>query len=208
LRIQYLKYIALVLCIGFSVSCSDSSKFGSSKSANNFSEVSSELQSESLLDQTGTFEDPGMTTLFENGLSLVGAQYWVFVGSVPFHFPEDVLWGFYPEEISDNALSCAEQSFNLLRNYIQSDWILMQAALSLGATNQIYILTTDYSYSADDRTERSSQIWHSAGTSGDYSLGYWVWETAKALDGTCQLPTRSEVAAFLEAAIHKIESDN
>src|SRR6188768_63705 len=73
-----------------------------------------------------------MDTFEMNGYTLSGAEYWPYVGKDDIKYPEEVLWGFYPEKgvippgeteanvdtANPAAVFCAQESFAALQVFL------------------------------------------------------------------------------------------
>ena len=143
----------------------------------------------------------GMKVIEINRYQLVGAEYWPFYGNEPFRYPNDVLWGFYPEGASKNAIKCAEQSYNALLGFLRENWRLMRDVVGYGATRKFYLWTNDYSAALNDRVLRSARMWHSNSGTRDYNQGYWKWESTLRPNGTCEIPNSDQITGELAEAI-------
>ncbi len=142
-----------------------------------------------------------------NGYELSGAEYWPFSGSAPFHYPEDVLWGFYPDTVRDQAVDCAWIAYLDLQSFFRANPSRLRKAVNLGATNRFYLWVNDYSRASDTRSRRPQMLWHGAASSNnpdDYATGYWKWESTLAQDGTCLTPQGDQVAEALDDAIQTL----
>lgn len=144
-----------------------------------------------------------------NGYDLSGAEYWPFTGSAPFHYPEDVLWGFYPDTVRDQAVDCAWIAYLDIQAFFRSNPARLRKAVSLGATNRFYLWVNDYGLANDQRSRRAHKLWHSAATSrvpDDYGAGFWKWESTLTQDGTCLTPQGDQIAQALDEAIQTLLS--
>ena len=142
-----------------------------------------------------------------NGYELSGAEYWPFSGSAPFHYPSDVLWGFYPDTVRDQAVACAWIAYLDLQSFFRANSPRLRKAVNLGATNRFYLWVNDYSRASDTRARRPQKLWHGAANSrnpDDYATGYWKWESTLAQDGTCLTPQGDQVAEALDRAIQTL----
>jgi len=143
----------------------------------------------------------GMGVVEVNHYQLAGAEYWPFYDNEPFRYPSDVLWGFYPEGASPQALKCAEASYRVLLNFFRVNPRLMREAVGLGATRKFYMSTNDYASAADDRVRRKARMWHWNPGAKDYHLGYWKWESTLNPAGECEIPSAHQVNKELREAI-------
>jgi len=140
-----------------------------------------------------------------NGYQLAGAEYWPFVENEPFAYPDDVLWGFYPQGATSDVKGCATTSFRKLKEFFGTNWTKMQRVVELGATNRFFLWTNDYSEAASGRARRPQQMWHWNSGTHDYELGYWKWEATLTQDGTCLVPETAQIESALDAAIEALD---
>ena len=136
-----------------------------------------------------------------NKFQLVGAEYWPFVGNDPFRYPNDVLWGFYPESASNEAVKCAEASHKALIDFFHANWRIMRDVVGFGATRKFYLWTNDYSSASNGRTLRKPRMWHWNTGPRDYSQGYWKWESTLRPDGSCETPNADQITRELIEAV-------
>jgi hypothetical protein len=143
-----------------------------------------------------------------NGFELSGAEYWPFVGSINFNYPDDVLWGFYPDAATEPAIACAKVSWDALKTFLGSNPIKMQQVVALGATKRFYLWTNDYTRADEGRTRRKNAMWHWNSGEPNYALGYWKWEALVTQDGECLIPDAAQVEETLDKAIVEIEANS
>ncbi len=143
----------------------------------------------------------GMNVIEMNRYQLVGAEYWPFYGNEAFRYPSDVLWGFYPEGVSKDAVKCAEISHTALIDFFRANWRIMADVVEFGATRKFYLWTNDYSSASDDRVLRKARMWHGNTGTRDYSQGYWKWESTLRPDGTCDIPDADQITRELIEAV-------
>src|SRR3982751_4531396 len=88
-----------------------------------------------------------MDTFEMNGYTLAGAEYWPYVGKEDIRYPEDVLWGFYPEKgvvppgetdanvdsASPDAIECAKKSFTALQVFLAKNPPKLREVVERGA---------------------------------------------------------------------------
>ena len=141
-----------------------------------------------------------MNVIEINRYQLVGAEYWPFYGNEPFRYPNDVLWGFYPEGASKEAVMCAETSYLALLDFFRANWHIMRDVVSFGATRKFYLWTNDYS-AASERPFRPARMSHWNSGTRDYSLGYWKWESTLRADGKCEVPNADQITRELIEAV-------
>jgi hypothetical protein len=135
----------------------------------------------------GQLTASSMRPITLNSVTLKSTEYWVFEGNVPFRYPDDVIRGFYPPEIQPSAISCAEEGFDQIANYLRSGPDELQSAISAGITRTIVLSVNDYTFAANDRIPRSPKLSH-WGLDRDLSQGYWRWEVTLNQEGECLLP--------------------
>jgi hypothetical protein len=140
-----------------------------------------------------TSPDDIMQPVTISGIHLKTAEYWIFEGNVPFRYPDDVIRGFYPREIPERTLVCAEQAFAQARDYLTSSPLELQQAVELGVTRTMVLLINDYTLAAVDRVNRGPKVSHWGWGERDLAQGYWRWEITLSKSGSCQLPRMSQV---------------
>jgi hypothetical protein len=102
-----------------------------------------------------------MDTFEMNGYVLAGAEYWPYIGKEEIRYPQDVLWGFYPEQgvivpgesepNADNAtreaIDCAQQSFAALQVFLAKNPPALRRIIELGEAQgfvpRFYLLSMD-----------------------------------------------------------------
>ena len=139
-----------------------------------------------------------------NGYELSGAEYWSFMGDTPFHYPDDVLWGFYPGDAADLAVGCAHQAYDRLHGLFQADPWRLRQVITLGATPRFYLWVNDYSRASYARARREPRLWHWDSGPDDYASGYWKWEATLTQDGACQLPSDAQIDQALDEALRAL----
>jgi hypothetical protein len=128
------------------------------------------------------------------------AEYWIFEGNIPFRYPDDVIRGFYPNEIPEKTLSCAEQGYDQLVAYLAANPEELRAALANGVTRTMVLVVSDYSLAARDRVPRTPKLSHWGWGERDLSQGAWQWEITLTRDGLCLLPRISGVREIFHKA--------
>jgi hypothetical protein len=141
------------------------------------------------------------------------------VGSAEIRYPEDVLWGFYPEkgvlapgESTPNAdsarpeaVACAERAFTALRGFIASDPPLLRKIVEHGAAQgyvpRFYLWVNDYGRAADPYPPgvREARLWYWKRKTPDpvRPPGYWKWESTLTQTGECRIPRDDAIATYL-----------
>lgn len=148
-----------------------------------------------------------------NGFELSGAEYWVFVASKEFSYPDDVLWGFQGEQKNDEtpgqapelAKECALQAYNKLNRFYKNPPKGMKELIEIGgATRRFYLWVNDYTLAAESEEERPNNFWHWNRGPKDYSKGYWKWESTLNKKGECLIPDDAQIEARIEEITKKI----
>ncbi len=156
-------------------------------------------------------------------IGLTGAEYWPNRGDTPTRYPEDVLWGFYPEEgvvfegvpspasATPQAIACAEESFEALRAFIADPPDALGQAIALGASNRFYLWVNDYTEASDPfpHEVRPNRFWYWARDPAVVGRipGYWKWETTLTQSGECRIPERAQALEYLEEKIEELRSE-
>lgn len=165
-------------------------------------------------------DEPLLMTTFEaNGFTLSGAEYWPYHGSQEFRYPEEVLWGFYPQagvippdEEDPNpdtatplAVDCAKQAWTKLHTFLANPPAELQEVVALGTaqgfTPKFYLWTNDYSRANNPYpfTYRPSHLWfwkRNPQIEGR-TPGYWKWESTVGYDGSCSIPDDSQIQTYI-----------
>ena len=128
-----------------------------------------------------------MRPLIIGAMTLRTAEYWVFQGNLPFRYPDDVIRGFYPAEIEEETILCAEQGFEQVKAYLKSAPEELTRAVQLGVTRSVVLSVNDYRFASHDRVLRNPRLSH-WGLDRDLSSGFWRWEITLSQEGTCMLP--------------------
>lgn len=162
-----------------------------------------------------------------NGYVLAGAEYWPYVGRERVRYPDDVLWGFYPEkgeippgETSPNpdsatpeAIECAQQSFTALQVFLAKNPPALRRIVELGEAKgfvpRFYLWTNDYSRAADPYPQgvREARLWYWKRERPDASKppGYWKWEATVTQSGACELPRTEQIETYLAQTLKSLE---
>ncbi|MEM6290691.1 MAG: hypothetical protein AAGA54_05475 [Myxococcota bacterium] len=156
-----------------------------------------------------------MAPFEQSGYILAGAEYWPHRGTTPAKYPEEILWGFYPNEgqvyegsiatatATKAAVACAEQSHAALRAWIPTAAEALAPVVATGKAPRFYLWVDDYSESdeAFSADKREAKLWYWArdpGVAGRIP-GYFKLETVVDRDGTCHVPDPAQAAAFLKS---------
>lgn len=148
------------------------------------------------------------------GLTLTGAEYWPNRGTTKTRYPEDVLWGFYPEKgvvfegeaapasARPAAVACAEASFHALRTFMDTrPEKLHQLAKRPSVSSRFYLWVNDYSEASADfpHPVRPGRLWYWQREPAVVGRvpGYWKWETTLTRSGVCQIPSEPQIDAYL-----------
>ncbi|MGE0172726.1 MAG: hypothetical protein AB7T49_08075 [Oligoflexales bacterium] len=148
-----------------------------------------------------------MKAFSTNGFQLSGAEYWPHVADTPFHYPDDVLWGFYPDQATEQAVACAKKAYDRLREFLGSNPEKMKKVVQLGATSHFYLWTDDYTKASPNRARRKNSMWHWNSGDHDYSQGYWKWESVVTQTGECLIPQDPQIDAVLLEAIDFLQGN-
>lgn len=164
-----------------------------------------------------------------NGYELTGAEYWPYTGQADIEYPEEVLWGFYPEkgvvppgETDPNpataraaAVACARRAWGELRRYLAGPHAKLDKIVALGAKTQtivprFYLWTNDYTAAADPYPPgvRDARLWWWARKKPEPPKppGYWKWESVLNQKGECLTPQPAQIDAYLDDMLSKLES--
>ena len=149
------------------------------------------------------------------GLTLTGGEYWPNRGPNKTKYPDDVLWGFYPERgvvfegaaatasATPAAVACAETAYAALRAFVATRPAKLHAlAKRPEISARFYLWVNDYSEAAADFAHpvRPARLWYWQRTPAVPGRipGYWKWETTLTRDGTCHFPTEPQAGAYLD----------
>ncbi|MEZ4366102.1 MAG: M1 family metallopeptidase [Kofleriaceae bacterium] len=166
-----------------------------------------------------------MATFERAGFALAGAEYWPYHEARELAYPDDVLWGFYPEagvappdedeanpdSATPAAVACAERAYAALWQFLAAPPAALQDIVGRGAsdgfTARFYLWTNDYSRAADPYPpgRREARLWYWKRTTPDPERppGYWKWESTLTQDGTCMVPQPAQI----EAELASIQAD-
>ncbi len=168
-----------------------------------------------------------MAEFAANGYELSGAEYWPYVGSVDINYPNEVLWGFYPEKgviangettpnvgtASPAVVACAERAYTELQAFIASDQPMLRSlaadAAGAGYDNKFYLWTNDYSRAADPYPPgvRPAKLWYwkRREPKPDRPPGFWKWESTLDQKGVCHTPDLKVADEYLRTALGEVE---
>lgn len=169
-----------------------------------------------------------MATFELDGYVLSGAEYWPYVGTADITYPDDVLWGFYPEagvvppgETEPNpatarpeAVACARRSFDALRAFLASDPPALRKVIELGGERgdivpRFYLWTNDYGRAADPYPPgvREARLWYwkRKTPAPPKPPGYWKWEATLTQRGECQIPRPEQIERYLADTLRELE---
>ena len=161
-----------------------------------------------------------------NGYTLAGAEYWPYVGKDDIRYPEEVLWGFYPEKgvippgesepnadtASPDAVECAKQSFAALQVFLAKNPPELRQIVERGAQQgyvpRFYLWTNDYSRAADPYPPgvREARLWYwkRKEPAPPKPPGYWKWEASLMQNGQCEIPRDEQIQQYLAETLAKL----
>lgn len=150
-----------------------------------------------------------------NGVVLEGAEYWPNVGDQPTRYPDDVLWGFYPEAgvvfegeaaratPTPAAMACAHTAYDRLRAWAERPPQAWYAAARARGSHRFYLWTNDYSQAADpfphDVRPAAFWYWERKPAVVGRVPGFWKWESTVTQDGVCHTPDPAQIEQYLTA---------
>jgi hypothetical protein len=154
-----------------------------------------------------------MKTFAVGELELSGAEYWPYRGTEEPNYPEDILWGFYPQHgvVDDGevatasatpaAVACAEQSYAALQAWTAAVPDAFWEAVGDGRSSRFYLWVNDYSEAAEPwpHEVRPAKFWYWERKPAVVGRvpGYWKWETTLTPDGQCTFPQPEQIEAYL-----------
>ena len=169
-----------------------------------------------------------MDTFTLNGYLLAGAEYWPYRGSAEIRYPEEVLWGFYPEkgvtapgETDPNlasarpeAIRCASKAFAALRSFLATDPPKLRQIVELGASQgfvpRFYLWTNDYGQAASPYPpgvrEARLWYWHRKAPEAGKPPGYWKWESVVTQSGECMIPNAAQIESYLTETLAQVQA--
>lgn len=162
-----------------------------------------------------------------NGLILTSAEYWPYHGTTDISYPEDVLWGFYPEagvpepgdtepnpaSASPQAIACATKAFRALKAFVEAEQPVLKEIVELGRdrlyTNKFYLWTNDYSDAAVELPYpmRQNRLWYWKRNPQlpNRTPGYWKWESVLTQDGRCLVPEDAQIREYLQTTLETLQ---
>ncbi len=181
-----------------------------------------------MLGAAGSASFERMATFQDRGYELTGAEYWPYTGSVDIKYPEEVLWGFYPQqgvvppgESDPNpasarpaAIECAERAWDELRAFVAGPHEKLDRIVELGAKTgtivpRFYLWTNDYSQASDPYPPgvREARLWWWARKTPEPPKppGYWKWESTLDQKGVCHTPRPAQIEAYLTEKLAEME---
>jgi hypothetical protein len=175
---------------------------------------------------TNTVKTAKMASFELNGYRLTSAEYWPYLGKDEPRYPEDVLWGFYPEKgipaagepdpnpdnATSAAIACAEKAWGELLSFLTSNPSQLRAIVEQGKdkgfTPLFYLWMNDYTRAADPYPHevRPSKLWYWKRKIPDPKrpAGYWKWESTLTRSGECQTPRSDQIRAILDQTLDEL----
>jgi hypothetical protein len=167
-----------------------------------------------------------MDTFEMNGYVLAGAEYWPYVGKEDIRYPQDVLWGFYPEQgvippgetdpnpdsATREAIDCAQQSFSALQVFLAKNPPALRKIIELGEAQgfvpRFYLWTNDYTRAATPFPPgvREARLWYWKRKQPEPPKppGYWKWEAVLTQTGECLVPKDDQIQKYLAETLSKL----
>jgi hypothetical protein len=169
-----------------------------------------------------------MTTFTINGFSLAGAEYWPYSGTAEIKYPEEVLWGFYPQkgvqapgetdpnaaDARPEAVACATRAYAGLQAFLDKPHAKLLRIIELGKISgdvvpRFYLWTNDYGLAATPYPPgvRESRLWYWKRKTPEPPKppGYWKWESTLTQSGECQIPNPEQIERFLTEMLASME---
>ncbi len=170
-----------------------------------------------------------MATFERSGFLLAGAEYWPYHGGEDIKYPEEVLWGFYPEkgvvpegETDPNpasarpeAIACAERAYAALQAFLDEPPAKLRRIIELGTLTgdvvpRFYLWTNDYGDAADPYPPglREARLWYWKRKTPEPPKppGYWKWESRVTQQGECQIPSEPQIDRYLTDMLAEMEN--
>lgn len=148
-----------------------------------------------------------------NGIFVSGGEYWPNIGNRPTDYPDDVLWGFYPEEgvvfegeasratPTPAATACAEVAYARLQKWVSSAPPEFFESVQRGTSNRFYLWVNDYSQADDPfpKPMRMNNFWYWKRDPAVIGRvpGYWKWESTVTQKGECLTPEPKQIEEYL-----------
>lgn len=168
-----------------------------------------------------------MASFTLNGYTLTSAEYWPYAGTADIKYPEEVLWGFYPEkgvvpdgETDPNpasarpeAIACAEKAFAALREWLATDPPVLRKIVAAKTADgtmvpRFYLWTNDYGLAASPYPPgmREARLWWWARKQPEPPKppGYWKWESVLTQAGECVIPHQPQIDQYLAEMAAKL----
>lgn len=162
------------------------------------------------------------------GYELTGGEYWPYVGTDDIKYPEEVLWGFYPEKgkvppgesepnpatATPEVVACASRAWSELRAFVAGPHPKLDRIVEIGVKNgtmvpRFYLWTNDYSKAADPYPPgmREARLWWWARKTPEPPKppGYWKWESVLDQKGVCHTPRPEQIEAYLAEKLAEME---
>jgi hypothetical protein len=168
-----------------------------------------------------------MDTFEMNGYVLAGAEYWPYVGKEDIRYPQDVLWGFYPEKgvivpgetepnadsATREAIDCAQQSFTALQVFLAKNPPELRKIIELGEAQgfvpRFYLWTNDYTRAATPYPPgvREARLWYWKRKQPEPPKppGYWKWEATVDQHGVCSVPRTEQIDQYLAETLASLQ---
>ena len=149
-----------------------------------------------------------------HGVELTGGEYWPNRGDAATNYPDDVMWGFYPEKgvvfegeaapatPTKAAMDCAQTAYDALKLWIDANHeSFLAATAKLGTSSRFYLWVNDYSEANDpfphEKRPHKFWYWQRKPAVVGRVVGYWKWESSVGHDGTCRIPEDAQIKAYL-----------
>ncbi len=163
-----------------------------------------------------------------NGFQLTGAEYWPYTGTAEIKYPEEVLWGFYPEkgvtapgeadpnaaDARPEAVACATRAYAALQSFVDKPDSRLLRIIELGKISgdvvpRFYLWTNDYGLAATPYPPgvREARLWYWKRKTPEPPKppGYWKWESTLTQSGECQIPHPEQIERFLTEMLTTME---
>ena len=170
-----------------------------------------------------------MSPFTMNGFQLTGAEYWPYAGTAEIKYPEEVLWGFYPEkgvkapgeadpnaaDARPEAVACATRAYAALQSFLDKPDPKLLRIIELGKISgdvvpRFYLWTNDYGLAATPYPPgvREARLWYWKRKTPEPPKppGYWKWESTLTQSGECQIPNPEQIERFLTEMLASMEN--